>query len=192
MFTLEQGAKLVRLARHAIDTILFNKPLALEPFREFSQKTGIYVTLRKKGKLRGQMGTVETKDELYQAVLKAARDAAFNDKRFDPVSREEFNEIEIEVAVLTGSKLLRVSRPEEYFSQINVGTDGLMIKSGLYHAVLLPSKDMTYEWDAEKLLRYLCESAGMTMDAWKDLSPDIYVFQCQIFADKNGKVVEVI
>ena len=192
MFTLEQGAKLARLAMHAIETILFNRPLALEPFKVFSQKSGVYVTLRKNGKLRGQMGTVETKDELYQAVLKAARDAAFNDKRFDPVSREEFDEIEIEVAVLTDSRLLRVSRPEEYFSQIHVGTDGLMIKSGVYHAVLLPSADMTYGWYPEKLLRYLCESAGLTMDAWRDLSQDIYVFQCQIFADKNGKVAEVI
>jgi hypothetical protein len=192
MFTLEAGAKLVKLARYAIETILFNKPLNLEQYKEFSDKLGVYVTLRKNGRLRGQMGTVETYDELYMAILKAARDAALHDRRFEPVKREELNEIKIEVAVLINSKLLRVSRAEDYFKQIQVETDGLMIKAGIYSAVLLPNPQVTYGWDAERLLRYLCISAGMTMDAWKDLSQDIYVFQCQIFAEKNGKVVEII
>jgi AmmeMemoRadiSam system protein A len=192
MFTLEQGAKLVKLAKHAIETILFNTPLNLGPFNDLTQKMGVYVTLRKNGKLRGQMGTVESKDELHHAVLKAARDAAFNDRRFEHVSREELHEIEIEVAVLVNSRLLRVSRPEDFFREIHVGADGLMIKSGLYSAVLLPDRAMTHGWDVERLLRYLCSSAGMTMDAWKDLNDNIYVFQCQIFSDKNGRIIEVI
>lgn len=192
MFTVQQGAKLVALARHSIETILFNKPMALESFKEFSQKIGIYVTLKKNGKLRGQMGTVSTNDELYQAVIKAARDAAFNDKRFEGVKKDEFEDIEIEVAVIINSRLLRVSKPEDYFREINIGHDGLMIRSGIYSAVLLPSPEMTYDWDAERLLRYLCQSAGMTLDSWRGLNQDIYVFQCQIFAEKNKKVVEIL
>ena len=65
MFTVQQGAKLVALVRHAIETILFNKPMALDQFKEFSQKTGVYVTLKKNGKLRGQM--VQTVVQSYAA-----------------------------------------------------------------------------------------------------------------------------
>ena len=191
MFTLEQGAKLVHLARHAIETLLFNRPLNLQPYKEFNQKQGVYVTIRKDGELRGQMGTLETKDLLFEAVLKAARDAAFNDKRFEPLSREEINNVAIEVAAIIKPVLLRMPRPEDYLKLINVATDGLLIKAGVYSAILLPNPQMTYGWDAERLLRYLCESAGLTMDAWRDLSQNIYIFHCQTFAEKNGKIVEV-
>ena len=192
MFSLEQGAKLVHLARHAIETLLFNLPLSLESYKSFSETQGVYVTLKKDGKLRGQMGIIETKDPLFQAVLKAARDAAFNDRRFAPVKKEEIRDVEIEVTFVIKPRLLRVIRAEDYLKQINVATDGLLIKAGIYSAILLPDHSMRYGWDAERLLRYLCESAGMTMDAWRDLSQDIYVFQCQNFAEKNGKVVEVV
>ena len=192
MLTLEKGVKLVRLARHAIETLLYNMPLSIDHYKEFDEKKGVYVTLKKNGKLRGQMGVIETKDELYQAVVKAARDAAFNDKRFEPVTKEEIHEIEIEVTIITNSNLLRVSSFQEYAKHIHIGIDGVAIVGGVYSAVLLPNAEMTYGWDTERLLRYLSNSAGMTMDAWKTLNHKIYVFQCQTFAEKNEKIIEII
>jgi len=191
MFSLEEGAELVSLARHAIETLMFNMPLSLEHYKKFIQKHGIYVTLRKDGRIRGQMGTIETRDPLYKAVIKAARDAAFRDKRFSPLTKEELDDVEIEVAIVFNPRLLRVMRAEDYFKHIHPGTDGIAIKGGVYNAVVLPDRTMMY-WDAERLLRYLCTSAGLSMDSWKDLSHSIYLFQCQIFAEKNKKVIEII
>jgi len=192
MFNLQEGAELVNLARHAIETLMFNMPLSLEHYKKFSQKHGVYVTLKKEGKLRGQMGLLETKDDLYRAVIKAARDAAFKDRRFEPLKKEELDGIEIEVTVILGSRLLRARSPDEYSKQIHVGHDGVAIKSGIYNKVLLPDEKMMYGWDAERLLRYLSTSAGMTMDAWKTLNHNIYAFQCQTFAEKGGKIIEMI
>lgn len=192
MFNLHEGAELVNLARHAIETLMFNMPLSLEHYKKFSQKLGVYVTLKKDGKLRGQMGLLETNDDLYHAVIKAARDAAFKDRRFEQLKKEELSLIEIEVTVVLGSRLLRAKSPEEYASQIQVGHDGVAIKSGIYNDVLLPDEKMMYGWDAERLLRYLSTSAGMTMDAWKTMNHNIYVFQCQTFAERNGKIIEMV
>ena len=192
MFNLKEGAELVSLARHAIETLMFNMPLSLEHYKKFTQKHGVYVTLKKNGKLRGQMGVLETKDELYHAVIKAARDAAFKDRRFSQLAKEELESVEIEIAIVFKPRLLRAPRPEEYFKEIHVGIDGISISAGVYNAILLPDKNMTYGWDAERLLRYLCSSAGLTVDSWKGMGHAIHVFQCQMFAERNSKVIELI
>ncbi len=192
MLTHDEGVEIVELARHAIETLLFNQPLNLEPYKRFDQSQGIFVTLKKEKELRGQMGTVETKDPLYKAVLKAARDAAFHDKRFDPVNEDEIQEIQVEVAVLYNAKLLRVNNYEEYSELISPEADGLMMQAGIYRAVMLPNPEMRYGWDVERVLRHLCISAGMTMDAWKGMTNNIYTFQAQVFAERAGKVVELV
>jgi uncharacterized protein (TIGR00296 family) len=188
MFTLEQGKKLVELARHAIETHFERKTLSLESYKEFSEKQGVFVTLKKHGELKGCIGFTEPIMVLYQAVVRAARAAAFEDTRFKPLKKEEFNEIEIEISVLTKPELIRVSRPEEYFKKIVVGRDGLIIKAGVYSGLLLPQVPLEYNWDVEKYLRQLCMKAGVPMDAWKNYP--IHKFQAQIFAEEDGKVVQ--
>ncbi len=192
MFTLAEGAKLVELARHSIKTLATNSPLELEQYKVFNQTIGVYVTLKKEGRIRGQMGVIETEDPLYQAVLKAARDAAFNDKRFDKVNEDELKEISVEVAIILNPRLLRVRNFEEYYKMIHPETDGLMIRSGVYNAIMLPNPEMRLGWDVERVLKHLCLSAGLTMDAWKSLDDNIYVFQTQIFAERNKKIVELV
>lgn len=188
MFTLAQGKKLISLARHAIETHFERKTLSLESYREFSEKQGVFVTLKKHGKLRGCIGFPEPTLELYKAVVRAARAAAFEDPRFRPLAKEEFNEIEVEISILTKPELIRVSNPEEYFKKIVVGRDGLILSAGVYSGLLLPQVPTEYGWDVETFLRNLCMKAGASMDAWRN-NP-VYKFQAQIFAEENRKVVQ--
>ncbi len=188
MFKLEQGKKLIELARHAIETYFERKTLSLESYKVFSEKLGVFVTLKLNGKLKGCIGFTEPTMELYRAVVRAARAAAFEDTRFKPLTKEEFNEIEVEISILTKPELIRVLRYEEYFKKIVVGRDGLILKAGVYSGLLLPQVPLEYNWDVEKYLRQLCMKAGASMDAWK--TSLIYKFHAQIFAEENGKVVQ--
>lgn len=192
MFNLEQGAELVRLARHAIETIILNQPLDIEKYKKLEGPYGVYITLKKDGKLRGQMGTLEKKDPLYKAVMKAARDSALNDKRFEAVTKDELKEVEVEVDLIFNIRLLKVINSEQYIKLIHPETDGIMIRSGVFSAIMLPNPEMRSGWDVERLLRHLCMTAGLTMDAWKSMDENIYIFQVQIFAEKNKRIVELI
>jgi len=191
MYSLLQGAKLIELARHSIETFIKKQSLNIKPYEEFTEKSGVFVTIKKDGVLRGERGFLETTDNLYMAVVKAARDAAFRDKRFPQLKEEELNEIEIQVTMTSKPVLIRASNPDSYIKQIDFGYDGLMIKAGVFSSIMLPHS-AGREWDTERMLRQLCISAGLTMDSWRDLSHQIFKFQVQVFAERNEKVVELI
>lgn len=189
MFTLEQGRKLIELARHAIETSFEKSHLSLEEYKmKFSEKQGVFVTLHKNSELRGCIGFPEPEMELYKAVVRASRAAAFEDPRFPPLTKEEFKDIKIEISILTKPELVRVANPEEYFNKIVVGRDGLIIKAGVYSGLLLPQVPVEYDWDVERFLQHLCIKAGLTLDAWK--TNPVYKFRAQIFAEENKKIIQ--
>lgn len=192
MYSVNEGAKLIQLARHSIETFIEKKPLDLEDYKSFTLPQGVFIAIKKQGMLRGQGGFVESSDPLYKNVVKAARDAAFRDKRFTPLTKEELVDITVELTiVLTKPQLIRVLRWEDYKNSIHIGYDGILVKAGVFSGIILP-QTLGEGWDFERLLRQLCLNAGMTMDSWKDLSHQIFKFQVQVFAEKENKIVEII
>lgn len=192
MFGLEQGAKLVILARYAIWSVFSKEKIPIEDYEEFSDKQGVFVTLHKHGRLRGCIGFPEPVYALNRAVVEAARSAAFSDPRFDPLSEKEFDEIDIEVSVLTVPELIEVNDPEEYFDKIQVGIDGLIIKSQFGSGLLLPQVPAEEEWNVRQFVGHTCIKAGMSAEAWRNPDVKIYKFQAQIFAEKEpkGEIIE--
>lgn len=75
---------------------------------------------------------------LLLKLINVALSAAFEDPRFNPVTEEEFNNIDIEVTVLTKPELIIVSNPKETLDQIRIGTEGLIVEKGFYRGLLLP------------------------------------------------------
>jgi len=121
MLSLEQGAKLIRLARDSIKAGSKNLRVSPAIKREFSQKQGVFVTLQKNGYLRGCIGFVEPIYTLYEGVISAAKSAAFSDPRFMPLTEKEFNSVSVEVSVLTPPKIIEVRNPEDYTKMIKIG-----------------------------------------------------------------------
>ncbi|MFC1754416.1 TIGR00296 family protein [Thermoproteota archaeon] len=191
MFSLKQGRKLVELARLAIETSLSKKSIDFSDYEEFSEKQGVFVTLNTHGELRGCIGFTEPVYELNRAIVEAARSAAFTDPRFPSVTKEELDEIEIEVSALTVPKLIE-AEPEEYTDKIVIGRDGLIIRGMFGSGLLLPQVATEQNWDEETFLRHTCMKAGLDEEAWKDSSNKLYIFQAQIFSEKSpkGEVVE--
>ncbi len=195
MLSLEQGQKIIKLARDAISAHISKKGLKIkdEFKRVFSSKSGAFVTLEKEGSLRGCIGIAEAIYPLYEAVVNSATGAAFSDPRFPPLDREEFDKVTISVSVLTSPQTINVRNPEDYIQQIQVGKDGLLVKGVFNSGLLLPIVAVEQQWGSLTFLEQTCLKGGLPADSWKDFDAcRVYKFQTEVFSEKSpgGEVVK--
>ena len=136
---------------------------------------GAFVTIKRKGQLRGCIGNIEGRGPLYRTIEEMAEAAAFRDPRFASVTEKELPELEFEISVLT--PLRKIKEVDE----IEVGKHGLYIIKGRYAGLLLPQVATEYGWDRQTFLEHTCNKAGLPSDAWKDKSAEIYIFSADVF-----------
>jgi len=67
--------------------------------KPFNQEVGVFVTLKIKGQLRGCIGKLIAKEPLYVTVSDMAIQAAFHDPKFEPLKKEEYEVLEVEISV---------------------------------------------------------------------------------------------
>lgn len=185
MIGLDDRKKLLKLARFSISSFFAKEDINVEPYikDKFGHKAGAFVTLKQNGELRGCIGYTEAVMPLYDAIVQAARAAAFSDPRFKQLQKEELEKIKIEISVLTNPELIEVKESNEYFDKIKIGRDGLIIESVYGKGLLLPQVPVEWKWNAEDFLMNTCKKAGLPEDAWKDLTNKIYSFQAEIFSE---------
>lgn len=177
------GALLIELARNAINSVFDNSDFMIsEELRlKFSSNYGVFVTLHKHGKLRGCIGYPVSSMPLYEALVSAAKSAAFQDPRFVPLSKDEFAKVDIEVSVLTEPSRIEAQDPEDIIKNVKVGRDGLIIRNDGFSGLLLPQVASEYGWAAEEFLRHTCNKAGLHEEAWYEPESRLYTFQAQVF-----------
>jgi hypothetical protein len=139
------------------------------------ENRGAFVSLHRRGQLRGCIGAIQPNRPLYQVVEEMAAAAAFEDTRFAPLSAHELKDLDLEISVLT--PLQRVQDIQE----IEVGKHGLYIKKGSYGGLLLPQVATEYKWDRVTFLEETCRKAGLPKNAWKEKGTEIYLFSADIF-----------
>ncbi len=139
------------------------------------ENRGAFVTIQKKGQLRGCIGYIEGQGPLYKTIEEMAEAAALRDPRFVPVTENELPDLEIEISVLTPLKKITD------VNEIQVGKHGIYIKQGWLSGLLLPQVATEYGWDRQTFLGHTCEKAGLPSNAWKDKNTDIYIFSADIF-----------
>ncbi len=139
------------------------------------EKRGGFVTLKKRGELRGCIGYIEAWKPLYQTVREMAVAAAFDDPRFPQLDIAELPELEIEISVLT--PLREIDDPEI----IEVGRDGLLIRHGSSSGLLLPQVPVEQGWNREEFLAHTCMKAGLASDCWRRSGCHLFIFSADIF-----------
>ena len=144
-----------------------------------AQNRGAFVTLRKKGQLRGCIGLIQGIKPLVETVREMAIAAALRDMRFDPVSPSELDDIDIEISAMSPIQRL------EDTDKIVVGRDGLIIRRGGMQGLLLPQVATEYGWDRETFLSQTCRKAGLPPDAWKMSGTEISFFSAEVFGEKE-------
>jgi AmmeMemoRadiSam system protein B/AmmeMemoRadiSam system protein A len=178
----QEKAKLLALARNAVQAVatkheLYEPPAPAEA--ALNQEAGLFVTIKRRGRLRGCVGYTSAVEPLYLAVRDTATLAAARDARFVPVSAEELSELAYEVSVL--SPMRRVTNVE----QIEVGRDGLLVKNADREGLLLPQVPLEHRWDRTRFLEEACIKAGMDREQWRDEGTDIFRFSARVFRDKE-------
>ncbi|MBI5414275.1 AmmeMemoRadiSam system protein A [Candidatus Peregrinibacteria bacterium] len=176
VFSLEERQELLKLARNTIGAeFKINAIQDVSKFTEtkFQEKRGVFVTLVKSGKLRGCIGNILPVYPLLQAIQKNAIAAAFEDPRFSELVESEFDEINIEISVLTLPEILSFQTPEELIKKLHVGIHGVILKKGYLSATFLPQvwEELS---DPEEFLSHLALKAGLHPEEWKTGTIETY------------------
>ena len=180
MLTKEDKKRLLEIARSSIEAHLAGKalPLLQEKSPGLNLKRGAFVTLTKKGELRGCIGLFSSEEPLYEVVSKMSIESSTHDYRFNPVTADELKDIKIEISVLSESQLI------DDWRKIRLGVDGVIIRRGYSSGVFLPQVATETGWDLETFLGQLCfQKAGLPWDCFKDHATKIYTFQAEVFSE---------
>ena len=160
----EYEQELLSIARQSIEYGFKNKQ-ALKPDLKqcdepLKQPRATFVTLKIDSNLRGCIGTLQAVDPLLTSVADSAYKAAFQDPRFNPLTEEEFKQIELSISVLTPPAEIKFTSEADLLRQLQPGSDGLIIESGHKRATFLPEVWHSLP-DADDFLRQLKLKAGM-------------------------------
>lgn len=177
-FTEAERRELLKIARDAIaGKTRGERGLSRLVTSERLRKPGAaFVSLYKKGMLRGHMGVTVSQEPLDKTVEKMAQAAASCDPRFIPLRPEEIPYIEVEISVLT--PLQRITHPDE----IEVGRHGILVTKHQRSGILLPQVAVERGWDRIRFLKETCRKAGLSEDAWQDEDTEVHVFSADVFS----------
>jgi AmmeMemoRadiSam system protein A len=181
MLSGEERRSLLTLARNTIKARLERKSLPAlgRTLGVMGEPRGAFVTVHKKGKLRGCIGYVEAIKPLDQTVQEMAVAAAFQDPRFPPLAPDEFEDIDIEISVMSPIRKIDAT------GDIRVGTHGIIVKRGYSQGLLLPQVATEQGWDRDTFLEHTCYKAGLPGDCWKKPDTEIYIFSAEVFSEKE-------
>lgn len=135
---LEHADIYVRLARQAIETFIATKrkmTLSQSVLAQLKQKkSGVFVTIYREGELRGCIGTIKAKKKnIGEEIIANAVAAACKDDRFEPLTKEELDNLVIQVDIVT--ELI----PILSINDLDARKFGVMVEWQDRHAVILPN-----------------------------------------------------
>ena len=179
-FTLSGADKkaLKEIAFNSIRDSLDGKPIAQpilnSQFSILNSKCGAFVSLHKHGRLRGCIGHFGEDYPLHEMVAEMARAAAFEDPRFMPVTRDELDDLDIEISVLTPMR--RIQSLDEF----ELHRHGIYIKKGYRSGTFLPQVANEVNWTKEEFVGHCSQDkAGLGWDGWRDA--ELYVYEAIVF-----------
>ncbi len=128
----------VALARRSLESYVkerkYIKSATDLPYELINNKAGVFVTLKKHGRLRGCIGTISPEEaSIAYEIIKNAVSAGIGDPRFDPVTAEELDQLIYSVDVLGEAE------PIESIRQLDVKRYGVIVSKGRKRGLLLPN-----------------------------------------------------
>lgn len=139
---------------------------------------GVFVTLRKLGRLRGCIGCLDTSRPFAEALRTAAEDAALRDPRFARVAVAELPDLHVDVSIM--STPVRTSDP----LALEPSTHGVLIRRGPQRGLFLPQVATDHNLSREQFLARCCsEKAGLPVDAWRDPQTEVLLFTTESLSE---------
>jgi len=127
---------LVQLARRTIETYI-KEDKTIEPPKELAEemkgKAGVFVSLHRKGELRGCIGTfAPTTENVAKEVIRNAIESSTRDPRFPPMTADELEGLELSVDVLSAPE------PVNSIKELDAKQYGVIVKAEWRRGLLLP------------------------------------------------------
>ena len=180
---------LLSLARRAISSY-FETGKRLEPTQKeipspnVLEQGACFVTLHLHGELRGCIGSLVAHRPLLNDVIENALASAFEDTRFDPLTKEELKLVKISISYLTPPKPFPVKDSGDLLAKLIPHKHGLILQKGMARATFLPAV-----WEElpkkEDFLSHLCMKAGLSPVEWKNTKGMIFqVYEADEFGEE--------
>jgi AmmeMemoRadiSam system protein A len=181
--TVAERRALLGLARLSIARYLLTGMLPLP--RDFGaqlagRRQGAFVTLERRGQLRGCVGRLTTEVPLPQLVSRVAVEAAIRDPRFPPVKPGELPGLDVQISLVSSPRA--VDAPHD----IVVGRDGVVLEKDGRSAVFLPQVVSDAGWTRDEMLEQLCAKARLPAGCWVS-GARLATFQAQVFSDRGAR-----
>lgn len=175
--TAQEKKELLEIVKKTVEEVSNGKRTSEinVPTNKLLEKRGAFVTLHKRGMLRGCIGSLQASKPLYLTVQEMAEAACSRDPRFRPVTPEELKYLDYEISVLTPFE------PVEDIKDIKVGLHGLLVRKGARSGLLLPQVASERNWDVETFLKETCRKAGLHPEAWRERDTQIFMFSADVF-----------
>lgn len=169
---------IVALAKRAVESyviqhIIMTSPREQSP--EMKKQAGVFVSIKKKGALRGCIGTfLPSTDNVAEEVIQNAVSAATRDPRFPPVQDHELPELRYSVDVLSAPEAVHDG------SELDPRKYGIIVKSGDRRGLLLPNLEGV-DTVAEQV-RIACMKAGISSNDQVEL----FRFEVKRFTEETS------
>jgi len=165
--SIERGATLLAIARGAIARSFGEPAPAYEDAPWLTELGASFVTLTRRGELRGCIGSLLAERPLRHDIESNALAAAFRDPRFPPVAAHEYADIDVEVSLLSALEPIDVKSETELLSVLRPGVDGVLLEYSSRRGTFLPQV-----WEQlpepRAFLRHLKQKAGLHADFWAE------------------------
>jgi len=185
-FAAEYGGQMLAAARRALQAAVKGetyRPRRRDYAEHLFDRGAVFVTLHKKGELRGCIGSLYPRQAVVADIASNAAAAALEDGRFEPLAAEELDSVRISVSLLTGYERIDYRDEKDLLERLRPGIDGVVIRDGDRQGLFLPSV-----WEQlpekESFLNNLKLKAGMSPSFW---SNDIRVYRFRtVEVKENG------
>lgn len=143
--------------------------------------SGVFVSVRAGGTLRGRSGVLEAGLPLGQATADAAYDAVL--KAAPPMTRRDLSSFEVEVTIPGAA--VELTEPGK-LSPGRVGVVAIAPETGA-EGVVLPQEAGSLGWGAPEAMRHACMQAGLPPECRKDDRVSWRTFPTRVFRTDPDK-----
>lgn len=170
---------LLKIAKDSIKERFLSKTLVdseklLKDFPSLSEKGAVFVTLTQNGSLRGCIGSLVARRSLLDDLISHAKNAAFEDPRFPPLSEDEFSKTDVEISILSKAVALEYKDVEDLKSKIKPNAHGVILQLNGKSATFLPQVWEQLR-DFETFFSHLCQKAGLGANCLQN-HPQIFTY----------------
>lgn len=162
----------VELAKRTVEEFIKFKRIPEKPKEipeDMKKRAGVFVSIKKRGQLRGCIGTfLPATDNIYTEIVRNAIAAATEDPRFPPVSESELPELEYSVDILSSPE------PVKSLDELDPKKYGIIVVKGWQRGLLLPDIEGVNTVDEQLAIAKM--KAGISV---YDSDVEIYKFTVQ-------------